>query len=62
MIILIITINIVAGIIIDTFASLRETEKEKNSDIQEICFICGNRKETFEKKSEKGGFLKHIKL
>ena len=34
-------INIVSGIIIDTFGSLREEENAKTSDIQDICFICG---------------------
>lgn len=37
-------INIVAGIIIDTFGSLREEENSKQSDIKDKCFICGNEK------------------
>lgn len=36
-----------AGIIIDTFGSLREDENEKNIDIKEHCFICGNEKYVF---------------
>ena len=37
----IILVNIVAGIIIDTFGSLREKENEKILDIKDKCFICG---------------------
>jgi inositol 1,4,5-triphosphate receptor type 1/inositol 1,4,5-triphosphate receptor type 3 len=37
-------LNIVAGIIIDTFGSLREEESNKLSDMVEVCFICGNLK------------------
>lgn len=35
-------LNIVAGIIIDTFGSLREDEANKLSDKIDKCFICGN--------------------
>jgi len=38
----IIMLNIVAGIIIDTFGSLRESEANKLSDKIDKCFICGN--------------------
>jgi inositol 1,4,5-triphosphate receptor type 1/inositol 1,4,5-triphosphate receptor type 3 len=34
-------VNIVAGIIIDTFGSLREEENDKLIDKTENCFICG---------------------
>jgi inositol 1,4,5-triphosphate receptor type 1 len=43
-------VNIVAGIIIDTFGSLREKENDKNEDIEEKCFICGKDKLFFFKK------------
>jgi len=56
-------ISIVAGIIIDTFASLREDENEKNIDIKQHCFVCGNEKETFDRRSDtRGGFVEHIKI
>mmetsp|Transcript_5319 Transcript_5319/g.4511 ORF Transcript_5319/g.4511 Transcript_5319/m.4511 type:complete len:127 (-) Transcript_5319:415-795(-) len=45
----VIMINIVAGIIIDTFRSLREKEEEKKKDIQEKCFICGHSKDTIDR-------------
>ena len=53
-------INIVAGIIIDTFGSLREEENTKNRDIEDKCFICGNLKTSFDRNADKsifgGGF------
>lgn len=59
----IIMVNIVAGIIIDQFGNLREKDNEKNKDIEEKCFICGNLKTTFDRQSDtKGGFLRHIKI
>ena len=64
-ILLIIMVNIVAGIIIDTFGSLREAENEKNGDIEDKCFICGNLKTTFDRLSDNaagGGFNYHIKM
>eukprot|EP01017_Pseudomicrothorax_dubius_P030078 TRINITY_DN3712_c0_g2_i1.p1 TRINITY_DN3712_c0_g2~~TRINITY_DN3712_c0_g2_i1.p1 ORF type:complete len:223 (-),score=53.58 TRINITY_DN3712_c0_g2_i1:43-648(-) len=54
--------NIMGGIIIDTFGSLRKEEEERLRDIKESCFICGNTKEVFEKKSEGTGYFLHIKL
>ena len=40
-ILMIIMINIVAGIIIDTFGSLREELENYNFDLSNYCFICG---------------------
>lgn len=40
-ILVIIMINIVAGIIIDTFGLLREEDERSKKDIHEKCFICG---------------------
>ena len=36
-----ILMNIIFGIIIDTFAELREKEQETEQEIQGRCFICG---------------------
>ncbi|CAD8103545.1 unnamed protein product [Paramecium sonneborni] len=62
----IIMVNIVAGIIIDTFGSLREEESNKIRDIEDKCFICGNLKTTFDRlqdiSSMGGGFDHHIKV
>ena len=64
-ILVIIMVNIVAGIIIDTFGSLRENENNKNRDIEDKCFMCGNLKTTFDRLSDSttgGGFNHHIKM
>jgi len=42
---LIVMINIVSGIIIDTFATERLFEKKIDDDTQNICFICGYTRE-----------------
>lgn len=56
-ILMIIMINIVAGIIIDTFGSLREELLNYTFDLGNYCFICGFDAETIDKNSEgKGGF------
>ena len=40
-ILVIIMINIVSGLIIDTFGALRDQDQEKNRDKKSNCFICG---------------------
>ena len=37
----ILTLNILTGIIIDTFAILRKEEEFTKNDIDNVCFICG---------------------
>ena len=34
-------VSVVAGLIIDTFGSLRETENNRLEDMSNKCFICG---------------------
>ena len=59
---MIIMINVVSGIIIDTFGRLREQFKEYTDDLENICFICGYDKETIEKNSPADmNFEIHIK-
>jgi len=58
-IVIIIGLNVVFGIIIDTFGSLREEYNDKLTDMMSICFICGLEAEVFEKYSD--GFKAHIK-
>jgi len=41
MIIITLFFNIIFGIIIDTFASLRDEKAEMEEDMRNICFICG---------------------
>jgi hypothetical protein len=51
--------NILFGIIIDTFAQLREEKKFIEDDMMNICFICNFDRLTFDRNSE-GGFERHI--
>jgi inositol 1,4,5-triphosphate receptor type 1/inositol 1,4,5-triphosphate receptor type 3 len=44
--------NIIGGVLIDNFASLRQAREEMLMDKTEKCFICGIDKEALEKKSE----------
>jgi hypothetical protein len=37
----IILLNVVLGIIVDSFAQLRESAGEREEDIKNVCFICG---------------------
>lgn len=60
---MIIMINIVTGIIIDTFGTLREELKDYTDDLKNICFICGHDGETIEKNSTNNKTFKgHIKV
>lgn len=47
-IILVLLFQIIAGVIIDTFAKLREEEEKKRDDIKNVCFICGLNRQDFE--------------
>jgi hypothetical protein len=37
-------IQILSGMIIDNFSSLREREANRLTDMAEVCFICGENK------------------
>ena len=37
----VILLNVVLGVIVDSFASLREVAGEREEDIKNVCFICG---------------------
>jgi hypothetical protein len=55
-------LNIVSGIIIDTFGSLREELQDFLDDQENYCFICGYDRELIEKSSKDGiDFNYHIK-
>jgi hypothetical protein len=56
--VIVILLSIVFGIIIDTFAELREHSREIDDDIVNVCFICGARKDDLEK--ERVNFTKHV--
>uniref|UniRef100_K3WA03 Ion transport domain-containing protein n=1 Tax=Globisporangium ultimum (strain ATCC 200006 / CBS 805.95 / DAOM BR144) TaxID=431595 RepID=K3WA03_GLOUD len=58
-VLIIMLLNIVFGVIIDTFASLRTADKEKMMDMQNRCFICSIDAYTFDR-TTKRGFHDHI--
>ena len=49
-----------SGIIINTFVILRLRTHERVEDMYEICFMCGNSREIFDRNTEKG-FEYHIR-
>jgi hypothetical protein len=55
----VILLNVIFGIIIDTFGELRQNKNEKDADMQERCFICNIDRSTFERNLK--DFSDHIK-
>ena len=55
----VILFNILFGIIIDTFAQIRDQQNEIKKDFSTRCFICGLKAENFFKNGQ--GFSYHIK-
>eukprot|EP00796_Vickermania_ingenoplastis_P009853 gene9853-6925_t len=53
-------LNIMFGIIIDTFGQMRDEKREKEADMHGMCFICGLESDTLEKISP-SGFNTHVK-
>lgn len=41
-IVIIIVLNLIFGVIIDTFADLRSEKQQKEEILKNTCFICGN--------------------
>ena len=57
-----IMLNVVFGIIIDTFGEMRADRDEKYKNTTETCFICSIDKQVFDRESDlPEGFKKHIK-
>jgi len=54
-------LNMIFGIIIDTFAELREDRHFVETDMKNTCFICNIDRQTFDRDSEHG-FSHHIML
>ena len=62
LVVLIVLLNVVFGIIIDTFGDLRSKKEERERDINERCFICGTDKLTFDRSYDgPEGFKQHVK-
>ena len=61
LIVLIVLLNVVFGIIIDTFGNLRNKKIQRLIDTTEKCFICGISKQVFDRSSVvPNGFKIHI--
>merc|ERR1711976_784322 len=58
MLINIVSLNIIFGIIIDTFAELRDSQNTRDDDLKNVCFISGYERDVFEKQGK--SFDKHI--
>ena len=57
-----IMLNVVFGIIIDTFGEMRVDRDKRDQNINEVCFICSIDKEKFDRESAlPEGFRRHIK-
>ncbi|EGR31182.1 MIR domain protein [Ichthyophthirius multifiliis] len=62
-ILVILLINMVAGIIIDNFSALKDETQSKESSLERKCFVCGIDRELIEKSYDdvQDGFLQHLK-
>ena len=58
-VLIVLLLSIVFGIIIDTFAELREESHEIEHDKKNCCFICGAKREDLEKKCI--NYNRHVK-
>ncbi|PVD24858.1 hypothetical protein C0Q70_15345 [Pomacea canaliculata] len=58
-IVIIIVLNLIFGVIIDTFADLRSEKQQKDEILRNTCFICGLEREKFDNRSV--SFEEHIK-
>ena len=57
-IIVIIMLSVIGGVVIDTFAELREKSQKQSYDMNNVCYICSGNKNDIEKKGE--SFKEHI--
>jgi hypothetical protein len=61
LVVLVVLLNVVFGIIIDTFGNLRNKKIQRLIDTTEKCFICGIDKQIFDRSSlQPNGFKTHI--
>ncbi|KRT78522.1 ion channel, partial [Oryctes borbonicus] len=58
-IVIIIVLNLIFGVIIDTFADLRSEKQHKESALKNTCFICGLQRSSFDNKTV--SFEEHTK-
>ena len=53
-------LGLIFGIIVDTFAQLRDCKAIEDDDRKNRCYICNFEREVFDNNTE-GGFVRHIK-
>lgn len=58
-VVIIIVLNLIFGVIIDTFADLRSEKQQKELILKNTCFICGLNRSAFDNKTV--SFEEHIK-
>ncbi|CAG0888142.1 unnamed protein product, partial [Cyprideis torosa] len=58
-VVIIIVLNLIFGVIIDTFADLRSEKQQKEEILRNTCFICGLNRSAFDNKTV--SFEEHIK-
>jgi len=59
-VVIVMLLNIIFGIVIDTFAQQRDLQKQIKDDIDNVCFVCGIDRNTFDRKHPIG-FEHHIR-
>ena len=60
-VVIVMLLNIIFGIVIDTFAQQRDLQKQIKDDIDNVCFVCGIDRNTFDRKHPIG-FEHHIRF
>ena len=58
--VIVLLMNIVFGIVIDTFAQQRDEQTQRKDNMENVCFVCGIDRNTFDRKHP-FGFEYHIK-
>lgn len=59
-IVIIIVLNLIFGVIIDTFADLRSEKQQKETTLKNTCFICGLNRAAFDNRTV--SFEEHVKV
>ena len=59
-VIIIVLLNILFGIIIDTFGELRDKKRELEEDMNNVCFVCGQNRSLIDVKGE--GWVEHTEM
>jgi len=56
----VVCLNIIFGIIVSSFAELRDLKAKNDEDMFNYCYICNYERIVFDKADPEGGFLRHI--